>query len=97
LVLKQLEIGRPFLEKRQIWRNTLKCFRTYVPSIQPVSEKLFLLVDGQAGRRVDVEELIARRNPFQIEGDIRGFYRTSQEILFECINHNNIQTYTDSV
>jgi len=33
LVLKQLEIGGPFLENRQIWRNTLKCFRTYVPSI----------------------------------------------------------------
>jgi len=33
LVLKQLEIDWPFLKKRQIWRNTLKCFRTYVPSI----------------------------------------------------------------
>jgi hypothetical protein len=38
LVLKQLEIGWPFLKKRQIWRNTLKCFRTYVPLIVPFGQ-----------------------------------------------------------
>jgi hypothetical protein len=37
LVLKQLEIGWPFLKKRQIWKNNLKCFRTYVPSIHCLS------------------------------------------------------------
>jgi hypothetical protein len=33
LVLKQLDIGWPFLKKREMWRDTLKCFRTCVPLI----------------------------------------------------------------
>ena len=76
MVLKQLEIGWPFLKKRQIWRNTLKCFRTYVPSIlicqlaigrmgYPGAEvACFLGVTTSSVNRLAVSEEVANLNEY---------------------------------
>jgi len=68
LVLKQPEIGWPFLKKRQIWRNTLKCFRTYVPLIQA----------GKSGD-IDFSEYVGRGPVFEPLRDTAFFKKATVE------------------
>jgi hypothetical protein len=61
-------------------------------------QKLFFLVPVDAAGRTFIEEGVTFRHPFEIEGNILGFYGTLMEKeLFERLNHNNLPNINDSI